>query len=257
MSPYHWLLSFLLVFHISALAIDAIPAPRELTAPREVNSSPGRGVVGNLTLALDSVAVDLARADSVLFRWSQPLRRFTQLYINLGLYQRWLMFTAPVTQDQYIRIDLYTTASSGELVRIQKLVLPTSREDRVRLLHDFQDKATVGLWTAFNDANASKSPDAPGHDDMTLFVRFFKTDFRNQYLSSEDRIVRTEVWFGSAPILPPGGARTEDLVRERLSALPSYYGAGRRTPFHSTYQYLGSQQREADITWTLAYFENL
>jgi len=257
MSRFRWVVSVLLLYHLSAILVDAIPAPGELTRPKEVRHPEGRMMTRVLTPLLDTAALRLAELDSVLFRWSQPVRRVTQRYIKLGLSQRWTMFAAPARNDQYIRIDYFARTPSGDLMRYQELILPKSREDRVRFFHDFQDKATSSLWTAFNQAAAQKVQDPSGVDELAQSLRFFKARFRLEHLSDRDQIVRTEVWFGSAPIPPPGDQQADEALRLRLAAVPSYYSDHRKTPFSGPYSGLGREERELDITWLLAYLENV
>jgi hypothetical protein len=146
-----------------------------------------------------------------------------------------------------------------------ELVMPAHREDRIRLLQSFrdsyQDKAfEVAMDGFFRRRSAAlvrpdtTSKDLP--DDLAPIARYFSARFSRTHLSSSERIVRTEVWIGTAPIPRTRSDRESHTLASRIAALRAYYEGPietrRRIPPYPPYH---SADDEADIRWLLEYFE--
>ena len=90
-------------------------------------------------------------------------------------------------------------------------------------------------------------------DDLIPVVRFFAGRFSREHLTPGERLVRVEVWRGRAPI-QPRGVPGDNEEREQL--LERYYAGSLRRPAPVSTSVQGGVEKEADITWTLAYIED-
>ena len=70
------------------------------------------------------------------------------------------MFANPVTADQYVRVVHYVESSreAGRIRMFSELALPAQRENRVRLVHRFRDKAILNSFETFA-ANVRDHPE--------------------------------------------------------------------------------------------------
>jgi hypothetical protein len=172
------------------------------------------------------------------------------------------MFAAPRVADQYVRLDhLVVDRASGRRTIVSELVLPAHPDDRMRLRHDFRDKAIINALDAYLVRTVSgdrRSGSAPGaaSNDLGPVVRYFRNQLRDRSPRGEQTIARTELWYGRAPIPPPGQSLPDDTRNAREQALTAY-AAGRAARDASALEQhaLGVEQREADIIWTLEYIE--
>jgi hypothetical protein len=253
MSVSRWAVSLLIVWHLVAIVIAAIPRP---TRPADEPSLPGRAARAAAALAAPLHA-------------SRALQTPVNAYIGvLGLGQRWTMFSSPPKDDEYVRVRYYI-GSSSSLQRpawtATELVMPAHREDRVRVLQSFRDsyrdKAianALGNFYRRRPAHLVRPDTLPGAlpDDLAPIARYFARSFADRYLEPGETVVRTEVWVGSAAMSPPGSPAAVDDAEWRQSVLRGYYEG----PVENRYRvppyppYHGAEQ-EADIRWVLEYFE--
>jgi hypothetical protein len=274
MSGVRWLLSLLLLYHLVAVAADAIPSPDELTGVAEVRHPHDDGIAALVTPMLDRAALSLARFEPTLFAWSQPLRQITQPYISAGLRQHWVMFAGTITGARYVRLDYYvaTDGSLGNPQVFRELVLPSAREDRVRWLRQYLDKAVVNtLDTYFTNLakyhGAFDGIEPPGRPsalesseslprDFVPLLRYFRTRFQRTHLPANARIVRTDLWYGVAEIPPPVQPVNDRVSKGRRKLLNEYQeGPTRIVGTASTNPQRGAVEQEADILWKLEYVE--
>jgi hypothetical protein len=257
MSARRRLLSALLLYHVIAISVDAVPDPARMKPVASAAPVASDAVSRALTPVFNGLAAVVAALEPGLYRVTGPLRLLTRPYINAGLRQRWNMFTEPVVYDHYLRVDYYLAPTGTSTAsRFQELVLPVGREDRVRLLHDFRDKDLINLLIAVYTPPIGPIDPALPQDDLGMVAHYF----RRRFESGSDppvRVVRTEIWYGSAPIPPPGESVAPAVLASRLDALLNYYdgpapavpvAAGARPGVTAT-------ERQADIVWTLAYVD--
>ena len=145
------------------------------------------------------------------------------------------------------------------------LIFPAGRDDEVRLVRGYRDSAfDKAILVATGDffshvANRRLPPGVQSDalpDDFVPVTRYYATRFRESRLIPPERLAGVEVWWGTAPIPPPGEQLTPAGRDARLAALRRYYSgpvdgvwtAANRPDFHAV-------QREADITWVLQYSE--
>src|SRR5262245_42504531 len=100
-------LSLILAYHVTAASLIAIPDPY-----------------------LESSAV------------SSLVHFITYPYAVAGLKQKWDMFASPPTEGHYLRLT-YRIVSPTATRQVQEIVLPSDPDDRLRLRHDFRDKAII------------------------------------------------------------------------------------------------------------------
>jgi hypothetical protein len=253
MSGRQWFISLLIVYHVVAVVVDAIPDPARMKPVLpEVRHPTEDAVASVLTPAFDRVAAWMPRLEPKLFAATEPLRWLTRPYIHAGLRQHWNMFTDVAGEDRYLRLDYYVQSGGSRPRRIQELVFPAGREDRVRVLHDFRDKAVINLLADFFDSQVQSPADVHTTDGLTPLVRSFTRQFKARELTDRDRVLRTEVWSGAAPIPPRGQAVPDSVLSARLEVLSSYYaGPVSSVVSGSASRVVGDREREADITWKL------
>jgi hypothetical protein len=271
MSLNRWLLSAGLLFHIVALTAAAIPTPdrmgRHTSEQEQIRHPFDDPVAAVLTPSMDRAGLWLERIHPVVFKTVSPIRWATWPYVEIGLHQVWDMFSNPATDDHYVRLTYYTAPVGFPHARwaVQELVYPAQRDDRVRLTHDFQDKvvssaiekARVRLGQE-RKASLSKAPpigkmpDDPRAAELVPLARFFAKRYRERYLTPGERVLRTEIWYGSAAMPPRGRQLDDQVLRARHDVLAKYYdGPVPSVSVGSTYQSLWTTQREADIKWQL------
>lgn len=261
------LIALFLAWHLFAISVAALPAPNRFARfPQRDPSSALNPVVHRVTLALDGVARVTEIVESGLWRATRPLHRVVTYYLRLtGLGQTWSMFANPPTYAQYMRVRYYVEPPSGRTWLATELVWPTNREDRVRTVESFRDSyrdkaLSVALGHFYERRKAglvapeTKPDQLPA--DLAPIARYFAREFARAHLTDNDRITRTEVWVGTAPIAPLGTAPDNEARLDRVAALQAYYeGVVERRlnvpavpPYHAG-------EREADINWILEYYE--
>jgi hypothetical protein len=203
-----------------------------------------------------------------------PIRWITRPYIEAGLHQNWNMFSNPLTADHYMRVGYEVAASDGRRRpwMVQELVFPADREDRVRLFHQFRDKAIQHVLEKFSVATArdpramEDTPRPTGRTPVPLgspelarefepLVRYFRNRYRDTYLEKGERIIRTEVWAGAAAIPPRGGSLPQDVIDRRDEALNRYYSGPAYAGSVAEPPPLGRKVTEADILWELIFVD--
>ena len=251
-----WLVSVLVALHLVALAVSSVPTPDELRLGESV--PPGyKGAFPLLASALDKLAVWLRAVDSMSANLLSPLRIPTDTYASLGLRQRWDMFSNPPTFNQYVRVDQYvtTTATPGTPRVVRELALPAQREDRIRLVHKFRDKAVMNALEAFVIAQrTSGDPAEPRSRALQPLATYFRNRLQREYLNDNEHVERTEVWFGQAAIPPPGEVLTTRQLDLRLTALERYWYGPSEVGARERAQ-PGTLQQEDTILWKLEYID--
>ena len=238
------LISALIAFHLVALAVNSLPDLGQWP-PIQPNRAP----------VLDRLAANLQLLEARIVRIVAPLRPLTEPYIAIGLEQKWDMFSNPLPADQYVRVDQYVVSSGSPTVRVfQELAAPAQREDQPRFVHKFRDKAVLVVRDGFLAARTRGAPvDAPR--DMRSLAKYFRDRFRRDYLNTDEDVVRTEVWFGEAPI-PAVGQRLSDGQREkRLEVLQRYWDGPFERSASTVVPPVGAAQQEGDIVWRQEYAE--
>jgi hypothetical protein len=266
MSTVRWVLSLLIAYHLAALTAAAIPAPDALPFPSEIRHPSNDSIAAAVTPVLDGAARSLSRLEPILFQLSAPVRSLTRVYSEAGLGgQQWNMFSTPYTVDKYVRLDYYVVRDADPLRPrlLRELALPADDEARVRLLHQFRDKVMLNtLDNYFKEvAAASASGGEPFEPEaarrlrgLEPIVRYFASRLVRT-LRPGERLVRTELWNGEAPIPPPDQGWEREMRTVRLAALaPFRQGPAPVAASEVTrYQQRGAMEREADIRWLLVY----
>jgi hypothetical protein len=257
MTDYRWALSILIVFHLVALLLASLPDPDELNPVQPRASMDNHGITPVVTSALDRSAAWLRSIEPALVNATKPLRALTEPYISVGLRQKWNMFANPMTVDQYVRVDEYVESLAAPLsIRVfRELALPAQREDRVRLVHKFRDKAVLNALEAFSVARARGEKSEPLPGDLQPLSKYFRNRFQHEFLDGEERVVRTDVWFGQVAIPPPGQRLTTEQRRSRVAALAAYWDGPAEAVRVPIAPRPGALQREDAIVWRLEYVE--
>jgi hypothetical protein len=259
-------ISLLIVCHLTAITLGALPDPAKIdTAPAGDRTMPDVFSTA-LTPRLNAITRHAAAVLSDLWMLTDRLRKPTNLYLSAtGLFQPWSMFFQPPTEDRYLRLRYYVGTSSHLTLATTELVLPAHREDRIRLLASFRDSyidkaceiALVRFFEQFDtklirlDARSTELP-----QDLAPVARYFAKRYQQQRLLPAEHIVRTEIWQGAAPIPPPGQTLSPEIIDARRAVLERYYsGPIEEGPRKLPNQSYHTGEREADIQWVLIYFE--
>jgi hypothetical protein len=270
MSAQRWAISLLLCLHFGAMALGSVPSPGAVQVS-EPPSSLGYvdAIAVHLRPILDNIVDIVVRFSSIAWQETRPLPQISSLYLHaLGLGQQWVMFRNPPQQDEYARVRYYVVKTNGASPDepawvATELVYPLAPEDRPRLIRSFwytgRDVAIFSALRQFLDVarvkeEASSAQDVP--DNLAPVARHFARAFQRNYLTSDERLIRTDVWFGEAPT-PPRGSSLPVFEREdHLEALRNYYqGMVEDHMPPRNFPPRLAIEREADITWTLLYFE--
>ena len=263
MIPRQWILSALIVWHVTAVLIRALPDPGQL--PGFAPSQPTEGWRGVVTTGLDAVGLAVVPVTRSLADAVRTIRPPVDAYIRLtGVSQAWGMFSNPPRVDQYLRVRYYVRPHEGRPWMATQLVWPAHREYQVRLLQSFRDSYLDKAFSVATDLfhqrrkPAQLRPDTRPEelpDDLAPIARYYSRIFA-QRLPPGERIVRTEVWTGEAPNTPPGRERDEQALNRRRAVLQAYYEGVVEERFRvRPYPPYHGGEREADIYWLLEYFE--
>jgi hypothetical protein len=260
MSRERRLLSLLIAYHLAAVTFAALPSPRDLNPVEEIRH-PDRGISAWLTPTFDRLALWLSRIQPALFRSSEPVRILTQPYIDGGLRQRWNMFSNPATGDQYLRVDVVVGrpgragGASSEPLAYRQLVFPADDESRPRFVHQFRDKAIFNAlenhFLRLQRDEDGQEVTAPRIADLRPVSRHFTAAFLRMHPELLARFRRTELWYGTASIPPPGAELRHAVVKDRILRLERYRGTVVPVATFLAGPVIGRKEREGDIVWTL------
>ena len=248
-------------WHLFAVGLSSIPGPTE-PSPRPLREIPNVWLSRTVGPVLDRVEVARNTVLEPLWRMLSPVRRLTDAYTRLiGLEQRWNMFQEPPEDDQYIHVRYYVRAAgrSGVIRVDREIVFPAEREDRfwwVNWAH-YEEKAVRNARQAFGKALVGRQH-VKSVDDLPIefrpVLRHYTGRHRSRLLDSE-ALIRAELWLGWAPVPDPGQDQAA-ATSHRLAVLADYLDDPRAAwTTVGNYPVLGSTEHEADITWTMAYYE--
>jgi hypothetical protein len=223
-SPRRRALSALLVVHVSALFTAALPAgpvmwPPSLDAPERVKG-PALAIS-----TLDTAAVGVFSTVSKFTAHTGVLRTAASRYLSaLGLVDRWEMFSNLSRADDYVRLRYYITGPTGRRMATQ-LIVPAHPAGHVRTVRGFWDFPRDRAVLSYFEFNRSEHGTERLRERLLPAVIFYTARFAAGRLSGDERIVRTELWYGSADN-PLTWKDTAALEREhrRTEALDDYRG---------------------------------
>ena len=159
-----------------------------------------------------------------------------------------------------MRYHVRSGAGSATLWVDRELIFPMTREDVYRPFSSsyYEEKALRNMRQRFlrnlrEQEQVTRVADLP--KDLVPVVRYYSARYRARNLTEGETIGRAELWLGSAPVAAPGQQESA-AMDARLTALRAYHLAP-RSQLHTPASTLpvGSREREADISWTLVYFE--
>ena len=262
--------SLIIAGHLTALVIGSIPDPRELSDPARPDIRGVEPISAWVTPRLDALAQAAGGLHRTLWLLTRPLRPVVSWYLGAtGLQQQWAMFWNPSLTDQYVRVRYYVGSGPSGDVRAKwlatELVSPAHREDRLRLFQSFHDSyldkaAEIAMGTFRRKRSESLvRPDTTSAelpDSLAPLARYFARRFARSHLVGDERVVRVEVWGGSAPNPAFGSVASRAEVAERLARLGGYYdGPLERRIGSMAYPPYHAEDDEADIQWVLEYYE--
>jgi len=269
MSAKRWGLSALFVWHIIAIALGSLASPGAIPPVGPPRHPTGDVFAATLTPPLDVFAARVSRIPAVFARAAGPLQSLAATYLRgTGVSQSWKMFANPPLVHQYLRVRYYVGSRTNELRpawTATELVLPAHREDEVRVVRGywdaFRDKAMTSALARFHGERSNallradtKSAELPNH--IAPIARYFARRFQRDSLTSDERVVRTEIWYGIAPMPIPGELSDARTVDKRRTVLGEYYrGPVENHLIAPSYPQYHIVEVEADIQWYLEYFE--
>ena len=275
MSAKHWLLSLFFVWHVIAITLGSLASPGTLLPVTPAQYAPNDALAAAITPRLDPVAALVEHLPTAIPAATDPLPWYAGVYLSLtGVSQSWKMFANAPMVHQYLRVRYYVGNAAGQgegegngttaTWTATELVLPAYREDEVRLLRAywpaFRDKAmTSALARHHNRRDKSLlRPDTTSAelpDDLAPIARYFARRFQRQTLRPDERIVRTEIWYGIARMTPPRTPPNAAQVDARMQTLYEYYNGPIQDHHRPEYPDYYAAQREGEIEWILEYFE--
>jgi hypothetical protein len=258
---------------VTATALGSIPSSERLEERKVIG--PVRHPVDDpiaavVTPRLDALAISFWNIASDVSDLAGSLPAFARIYLrSVGLGQQWVMFGTPPTNDVYVRLR-YFVGSQGDDTptwAASELVFPASREDQVRLGKAYwdkhRDKAVMNATTLFRRRLQARTESDSNLEhtelpkDLAPVLRYFARRFQLDHLEGNERILRTEFWYGSVANLPRGTPVNVGVRDARLAALQRYYDGpieNRLAP--PPYGPVYALEREADIRWSLQYSED-
>ena len=260
MTPRRRLASLLIAYHLIAVSLAAIPSPGELDAvgPAGVEEPRDR-VARALTPVFDRSTVLLARVERFLYVVTQPFRSITQPYVSAGIRQRWRMFAHPPTDNRYVRLRYYVQPFPGAPVAnvYSELVLPVGRRESLRYFRGKAIRNALDAYLAkeFREVVSPAIEDTAGsglYRDLIPLVRYYRGRFQRAQAAT---VHRTELWYGSAPVPPPGQRIDAGVLSQRREALDAYEQVRAQNASTVLFPSRGTVEREADIRWTLEFIE--
>jgi hypothetical protein len=274
MSAKRWALSAFFVWHIASTVLGALASSNTVQPVASVSVHPPSNLLAAiLTPVFDRIAVVAAPIPAALDWAAGPVGGVFDAYLALaGLGQNWKMFYAPPDVHQYLRARYYVgprgdngKSAGAPTWTATELILPAHREDQIRFLQSYRDsyrdKALAVALERFQRARDvdlvrrdTTSAELP--DDLAPVARYFARRFERVTLRPDERVLRTEIWYGTAPIPPPGSTPDPTLTEARWAVLREYYGEPVQNHVgRPTYPVYHRVEREADISWVLDYFE--
>jgi hypothetical protein len=262
MSRSHLGASAFLLWHLVAISISAVPAPDDVNS-RNLPRRPESYTPPLPVAILDNLSRRLEQVEADVWAVTRPLHKATETYLAVtGLRQVWDMFYGPPTESRFLRLRYYIVAPSGATWTATELVGPAHRDDRIGLVDSFrasyQDKAYENAFAGLGSQLQLTGTDAPGQiaDSLAPIAQYFARRFRDARLVPGERVLRVDVWYGGASILPPG-QRPRPQQSEARRMLLERYAAGpvESRVDDSVRPAFGSVEREADIVWTLLYID--
>ena len=270
--------TILLIGHVAALAVSAIPSPSELRLAEGVRESVDNAVSSRVRPVLDSAAWLLEGFTSRAWQLTALARPLVKAYVDtLGLVQNWSMFGNPPRGSEYLRFRYYYYSSRDQgqgarpLMVATELVFPVSPETQSHLLGAYReahrDKAVSNALIAYfrqrlDRAEAGRSsPSAADHAleaaltrNFVPVARFFRDQFAHSRLGEGDRLIRTEAWYGFAASRPRGDAPISP--QSRATAIGRYYQPRAAVVASDpAFQLLDSIEHEADLQWLLIHIQ--
>jgi len=255
MSGARWGASVLIGAYVALIAIAAIPEPRPPADPRSKSRLAAANVSG-LARLLDSTQTSIASLQSLLFHDTAAVRPAVQAFTNTGIGggQQWYMFSDPYVVDQYVRVDSYVASDGGGSTRrlFRQLLLPAHHEDRVRFVHDYRDKAILVLLERYFKAQAQRGDRRSPQELGQIFEPITRYSRKRiaPLLAAGEHVTRSEMWFGVAPIPPPGMPEDRAAIDARLAALAPYHDR----PAEVLPTDAGAEM-DGDVRWTLLYVD--
>ena len=250
MSPSQWLASLACSVHVVGLIAAALPTQAELRVAR----SPAALERPASVTAIDGAAVAMVDAGSWLDQVPGPIRGLGRLYLQAGLGPKWNMFSTPATVDEYLRLEYIVQSGESPVSerRLLELIFPAQPDDRMRVSHEYRDKAIHNALEAFFLVRASPDTASAGRNFEPL-VRYFANRARASSLAGNERIVQTRVWYGTVDNAIPGAMPSDALAKTRLGVLGRYRSGVLTRPAAAQAARFGGREVEADIVWSMLY----
>ena len=272
MAGSRWVVSLFILWHIAAIFIGSLPAPRRVPPIGPARYPADDSIAAVLTPALDTVTATFSSVPPVLWRATRLFRRPVGLYLSVtGQAQQWNMFSSSPTVDQYVRVRYYvgdeqpSHQKDSPIWVATELVFPAHREDQVRLFRSYRDSyRDKAIAIALEDFYRRRDrdlirPDTLSSnlpDDLAPIGRYFGRRFARAHLREHERILRTEVWYGTSRNPLRGAPPNSEDIAARIALLRDYYEGPVenriRIPPYPPYR---AVEEEADIRWLLEYFE--
>jgi hypothetical protein len=206
------LISCLLVAHLTALLITAVPSLDDFTGD-EVRR-PASEPVSPLTARLDGAADQLIWWHRIVYGVTRPLGAVVSQYIRLvGLSQKWNMFCNPAHMHQYARIAYRLRLNDGTVKTEYEQIAPAGPIDVVKLISayfdSYMDKAMSNAFETYRtralraQASGMNWPTDEMVLGLTPYMEYFGHRREQRGLPAGARMEGVEFWWGTVPTPPP------------------------------------------------------
>jgi hypothetical protein len=195
------LLSCFIVFHLTAICLEAIPKPDELESVHGERMSPDDTLSRLVRPWLDEIQPSFEGSARWLREVLGPVRRVTEIYVqNLTFGQNWRMFAQPPRSNSWLVIRIFSRMRDGTRDVETTLGVPGTGLYSWKLAGayrpGFHDKAVSSALDEFL-LLLRKTPPAPD-DAVTRLrpvARYYEGE-RRRRLAPGDTIERLEIWHG-------------------------------------------------------------
>jgi hypothetical protein len=240
--------------HVLAITIAAIPNPQALPVLERSRLRPDDAIAVRLTPAADFLGEAIIRWSRKLWRATGMVRAGTSPYIGLtAQHQRWHMFSGPVTVNEYVRARYFIArprAGGGQPSWVAtELIFPSHPPNGWQVVESFRlsfrDKSIMTALSDFRAHLAAAQLTRTLPDDLAPVAAYFSRAFA-QRLQPDERVIRTEIWYGTEPIAPPGQLASTPAIRPESEPTEHHT---EMPPFAPAF----GRERTGSISWVMFY----
>jgi hypothetical protein len=264
MSRSQRLISAFIVFQLLAITIGATQDPDGLVPPIPSDRSSLSLLGKALSPVLDRLEQPVLNLNAALWGATSWLRYITTPYLlATRQFELWNMFSRPGRNDDYICLRYYVTSEGSSLLRVHReLIYPAHPEGQMRLFQSysdsFRDKAIALALESYANVlvrERKRTSEAEAleraQQKLVPVIGAFARRFNERNLGQGERLIRADLWKGSAATGPPGHVTEPGTLAARRAILEAYDAETDLSLLSNKLPDVGARLREVDIDWTL------